>query len=44
MASDWELLLSVIKLSPTPDHLLSSQDINTMEMERKIFHGIDGYK
>jgi len=43
-ASDWEELLSAIKLSPTPDDFLSSQDRNTMEMERGIFHGIDGYK
>jgi hypothetical protein len=41
MDSDWEELLSAIKSSPTPDDFLSSQDRNTIEIERDPFHGVD---
>ena len=38
---DWDSLISAIKSCPTPDDFLSSQDRNTIEIERDPFHGID---
>ena len=38
---DWEDFISVIRSSPTPDDFLSSQDRNTIEIERDPFHEIN---
>jgi hypothetical protein len=38
---DWEDLIAVIRSSPTLDNYLSSQDRNTIEIDRDPFHEIN---